>query len=479
MNPKQSNGVISSLIWKFLERGGVQITQFVISIIIARLVAPEDYGSVALLTVFISIATVFVQSGLSTALVQKKDTKTVDYSSVFYYSLAIALLVYGVLFVSAGPIAKFYELPELKSVLRVMALTLFPGALNSLQIAILTKNMQFKKQFYSSMIAVIISGVLGVVMASLDFGVWALVIQQLSYQVVVCIVLFSLVKWRPTLEFSYQRTKSLLKFGIKLLGARLIDTIYHNLESLIIGKKYSSEILAYCNKGKMFPLTLIDNLDGSIQSVMISAYSKEQDDLSKIHGMLRRTMSMTTYVVFPAMIGLAVVGQPLIQLVLGKAWSGSVPFLQLYCIIAMLFPLQTANLQAINAIGRSDVYLKLMTIKRSVGVVFLGISVIVFDSAISVVYACLLTEVFAILVNVVPNSKLLNYNFSQQLMDIIPNLLISLIMGIVVYCVNYFMFSCFSTIVLQVVIGIIIYLIMSVLTKNKSFIYILNKYKRG
>ena len=479
MNKKQSSGVINSLIWKFLERGGVQITQFVVSIVIARLVAPEAYGSVALLTVFISIATVFVQSGLSTALVQKKDADSVDYSSVFYYSLTIALLVYGILFFSAGTISNFYELPELKLVLRVMALTLFPGALNSLQIAILTKQMQFKKQFYSSMIAVLLSGFLGIFAAILNMGVWALVAQQLSYQVIVCLVLFYLVKWRPKLEFSYQKTKSLLQYGIKLLGARLIDTIYHNLESLIIGKKYSSEMLAFCNKGKQFPLTLIDNLDGSIQSVMISAYSREQEDISKIHNMLRQTMTMTTYIVFPAMIGLAVVGKPLIQLVLGDKWIGSIPFLQLYCFIAMLFPLQTANLQAINAIGRSDIYLKLMVIKRVIGVMVLGGSILFFNDVKAVIYACLITEVFAIIVNVVPNSRLLGYKFVQQMADILPNLIISIAMGAVVCCIGYLKLGDFLLLMLQLVVGVFIYIMLSWLFKNKSYIYILNKYKRG
>lgn len=478
MNEKQSTGIIGSLIWKFLERGGVQITQFVVSIVIARLVAPEAYGSIALLTVFVSIATVFVQSGLSTALVQKKDAKSVDYSSVFYYSLAVAFVVYGILFFSSGMIANFYEMPELKLVLRVMALTLFPGALNSLQIAILTKKMQFKKQFYSSMIAIILSGFLGILMAYCNMGVWALVAQQLSYQITVCIVLFYLVKWRPTLEFSYERTKSLLGYGIKLLGARLIDTIYHNLESLIIGKKYSSEVLAYCNKGKQFPLTLIDNLDGSIQSVMISAYSKEQDDLDKIHSMLRRTMSMTTYIVFPAMVGLAVVGEPLIQLVLGEAWLGSIPFLQLYCFIAMLIPFQTANLQAINAIGRSDVYLKLMIIRRITGVAFLSIASVFFKSSYCILYACLINDILGIVISSFPNKILLKYKFSEQAADLLKNLVTALFMIIPIHFVSKIPINIVLVkMCIEIFTGVVSYIIVSHITRNSSYLYIIEKIK--
>ena len=297
----QSSKVIGSLFWKFLERGGVQIIQFVVSIIIARLLMPSDYGAVALLMIFISIATVFVQSGLNMALIQKKDADTVDMSSVFYYSLGLALLIYVFFFFSANWIASFYEMKELTSLLRVLAITFFPGALNALQIAILSKQMLFKKQFYSSVIAAIFSGILGITMAYTGYGAWALVGQQLSYQLIICIVLWYLVKWRPQLIFSYNRTKSLLSYGMKLLGARLIDTIYHNLESLIIGKMFSAEILAYCNKGKQFPMTLIDNIDGSVQSVMLPAYSAQQDDLSSVKRMLRKTISLSTYLVFPAM----------------------------------------------------------------------------------------------------------------------------------------------------------------------------------
>ena len=240
MSNNTSNNVVSSLVWKFLERGGVQVIQFVVSILIARILSPHDYGSVALLTIFISVATVFVQSGLSTALIQKKDSDELDCSSVLYYSIALALIVYFILFFSADWIAAFYEMPELVLILKVMAIILFPGALNALQIAILSKRMQFKKQFYSSLSASVISGIVGIILAVMNYGAWALVFQQLSYQFVICIVLFYLVKWSPKWSFSFRRTKSLLSYGLKLLVAKLIDTVYHNLESIIIGKVYSA-----------------------------------------------------------------------------------------------------------------------------------------------------------------------------------------------------------------------------------------------
>ena len=469
--------VISSVVWKLLESGGVQVVQFIVSIIIARLVEPSSYGTVALLTVFVSIATVFVQSGLSTALIQKKDAESVHYSSVFYYSTLVAVVVYLILFFSAESIAGFYNMPELKTVLRIMSLTLFPGALNSVQIAILTKRMQFRRQFFSGLIAALLSGIIGIIFAKMGFGVWALVCQQLSYQVIVCIILWFLVGWRPTVEFSFKQTIGLLKYGSKLLVANLIDTIYHNLENLIIGKKYSEESLAFFSKGKQFPLLLIHNVNGSVQSVMFSVYSKSQDDINKIKSMLRRTMTLSTYLVFPAMIGLAVVAQPLISLLLGEKWLPCVPFLQIYCFVTMLFPMQTANMQAINAIGRSDIYLKLMIFKRAFSVLVLVLTVLIFNSAFAIVCSCLFIELVSVIVNFIPNIKLIGYKLSEQLTDIIPNFIISALMGIVVYCVSFFNIPDFLTIGLQLLTGVALYILISIILRNHNFKYLLKTIK--
>ena len=471
--------IVSSLIWKFLERGGVQVTQFIVSIIIARLLVPADYGAVALLMIFISIATVFVQSGLNTALVQKKDADEVDITSVFYYSIGLSAIIYLCLFLCAECIADFYGMPDLIILLRVLALTLFPGALNSLQIAILSKRMMFKKQFYSSMAAAIVSGVMGILMAYNGYGTWALVGQQLSYQIVVCIVLLLLVDWHPKFIFSFNRTKSLLSFGVKLLGARLIDTVYHNLESLIIGKMFSAETLAFCNEGKQFPLTLIDNIDGSVQSVMLPAYSAKQDDLSSVKQLLRKTISLSTYLVFPAMFLLAVSGEPIIYLLLGSKWLNSVPYLQLFCIMAMLFPLQTANLQAINALGRSDVYLKLMTLKRSIGLVLLLVSVFIWYSPFAVIVAALVVEILAILVNVPSNYKILGYSLKEMLCDIVPNLLISVIMGIICYFVLFVIHDMFFALMIQIILGSVSFILLSLVFKSTNLKYIINLIKKN
>lgn len=466
--------VFLSLCWKFFERGGVQIIQFVVSLVVARLLNPSDYGSVALLTIFTTIATVFVQSGLSNTLIQKKDANQTDFSSVFYYSLILAFILYWLLFFCAPFISNFYQMPELTDILRIMALTLFPGAFNSVQNAVVAKHLQFRKQFFSSMTAVVLSGILGVFLAVLKYGAWALVFQQLSYQCIICIVMWFTVKWRPTLQFSFTKTKNLLKYGTKLLGAKLINTIYTNLESLIIGKKYSSEMLAFYGKGKQFPLILIDNIDGSVQSVMFPAYATKQEDLLGVKNMLRRTLSLSTYLVFPAMMGLAATGKFVVYYTLGDQWMSSVPFLQLFCFISALYPLQTANLQAINAIGKSSTYLKLTIIKRTIGVLILIMSVCFFKNIFAIVLACMITEVLAVIINIFPNKKILNYAVLEQFHDVFPNFILSIAMAVPTYMLSFLNIIPILILLFQAIVGVVLYLLLSWVTRNNSFMYIIN-----
>lgn len=474
---EQSQSVASSLFWKFFERGGVQVIQFIISLIIARILSPEEYGAIALLTVFISLAQIFVQSGLGSALIQKKDADEIDFSSVFYYSLTLAVVLYATLFFAATPIADYYGMPELKKILRVLALTLFPGAVNSIQVAFLSKNMQFKKQFYSSLIAAGISGGVGIAMAVLGFGAWALVGQQLGYQTLIMLILFALVRWRPKFKFSFKKTKSLLSFGGKILFIGILNTLYKNIESLFISKKYDAKTLAFYNKGKLFPSIVVDNIDGAMQSVMFVAYSKNKDNVHIVKQMLRKAISLSTYVVFPATIGLAFVAEPLIRLVLGEKWLFCVPFLQWYCLITMLAPLQTASLQAFNAIGKSLWYMVIMVVKRVVGMVVLVMSVFLFENVYSVTAACLIMEALGVVLNFYPNKKLLDYSVSEQFKDIFLNLLLAAIMGAAVYGVSFIPVHYVLSLAMMLVTGIAVYVALSEITKNKSFEYLLNKIK--
>lgn len=463
--------VLSSLIWKFLERGGTQGIQFVVQIVLARLLLPEEYGLIALVTVFITLANVFVQSGFNTALIQKKDADEVDFSSVFYLSLLIAVLLYSTLFISAPFIADFYHEPQMVPVLRVLSVTLIFGSFNSIQNAYLIRKMMFKKLFFRSLGAVAISGTVGILAAYAGWGVWALVTQQLTNQLSITIILWFTVKWRPILAFSFTKVKGLFSYGSKLLGSSLLDTFYRDLRSIIIGKIYTPAMLGFYNRGQHFPRLIVTNINGSIQSVMLPALSSHQDNKKKVKDMMRRAIVTSSFIMFPMMIGLAVVAEPVVKLILTDKWLPAVPFLQIYCASYALWPIHTANLQAINALGRSDIFLKLEIVKKIVGLSILIISIRYGIFAIAL--GELLSGIIASFVNAYPNLKLLNYSYLEQWKDIMPSLLISLFMGSVVYTFNFLNIAVWQTLILQMTVGTIIFIILAKMFKIESFSYLI------
>lgn len=463
--------VLSGLFWKVMENGGVQGVQFVVSIVLARLLSPDEYGIISLITIFITIANVFVQSGFNTALIQKKEADELDFCSVFYLSLGVAAILYAILFVGAPAIGAFYEKPELSPVLRVLALILFFGAFTSVQTALVSRQMQFRKLFFSSLGAVVVSGVLGIAAAGLGAGVWALVLQQLSYQLMCGVILWFTVRWRPHLKFSLERVKTLFSFGWKLLCSSLIDTVYNNIYGLIIGKVYNSEMLAHYDKGNQFPMLLVNNLNGAIQSVMLPALSSSQDEKERMKALVRRSIATSSFLVVPMMAGLMAVAEPMISLLLTDKWLPCVPFLRLMCISYAFWPIHTANLQAINAMGRSDVFLKLEVIKKVIGVAALAISV---PFGVFVMVALKpVVSLISTFVNAWPNQMLLGYHLKEQWADLLPSFALSAVMGIVVYGIQFFGMSPLLTLCIQVFAGIAIYAILAWVFKVETFRYLL------
>jgi teichuronic acid exporter len=476
MNDKLNKSrVLSSLFWKLMERGGTQGIQFIVQIILARLLLPADYGIIALVVIFTSIAGVFVQSGLNTALIQKKDADEADFSSVFYLSLFIACLIYIVLFLAAPFIAAFYKIPEITPVFRVLSITLFFGAFNSIQNAVVARNLDFKKLFFSSTGAILISGTVGIYMAYTDFGVWALVGQQISNQLFVTLILWFTVKWRPQLLFSLERVKALFSFGWKLLVSALIDTVYRDLRSLIIGKMYSPVMLGFYNRGQQFPSLIVSNINGSIQSVMLPVLSSQQDNRTRVKEIMRRAIVTSSFVVFPMMIGLAITAEPLVKLLLTDKWLPSVPFLQIFCAVYALWPIHTANLQAINALGRSDIFLKLEIIKKIMGLSILAVTV--FYGVYAIALGQVLGGIISTFINAYPNKQLLGYSYKEQWNDVMPSLLLSLMMGAVVYSFKWFEFSVLITLIIQVCIGAILYIGLAWMFKLECFYYLLSSAK--
>ena len=472
INSNQKNIVIMNLFWKFIERMGVQGIQFIVQIVLARILLPQDYGLISLVTIFIAIANVFVQSGFNTALIQKKDADEVDFSSVFYLSLGVATIIYIIIFVGSPLVSVFYNEPELTKILRVLAITLFFGAFNSIQNAVVAKRMQFKKLFFSSLGASLISGIIGIILAYLEFGVWALVFQQIFSQVSITIILWFTVKWRPMIVFSIERVKGLFNYGSKILASSLIDTIYMNLRSLVIGKIYTREVLGIYNRGEQFPQVIVNNINGSIQSVMLPTLSSEQDNKEKIKSMVRRSIVTSSFIIFPALVGLSAMAEPVVRLLLTDKWLPCVPFLQIFCFIYALMPIHTANLQAINAIGRSDIFLKLEIYKKVIGIIILIITIPYGIYAIA--WGSLVGSILSSFINAYPNLKLINYSYKEQLQDVIPSFVISIIMGVIVYSINLLHMNILLTLIMQIIVGISVYITISYMFKLECFCYLIN-----
>lgn len=466
------NSFLSNFIWRFAERCGAQLVTFIVSVVLARILVPEDYGQIALITVFTTIMQVFVDSGLGTALIQKKDADDLDFSSVFYFNFAICLVLYVAMFVAAPFIAGFYSDSSLTPIIRVISLTIVISGVKGIQQSYVSRNMLFKRFFYSTLGGTIFSAFFGIALAYAGFGVWAIVAQQLSNTAIDTLILWLTVKWRPKKMFSWERLKGLLSFGWKMLTSSLLDTVYNNIRSLIIGKMYSSSDLAFYDQGKKFPNVIVTNINTSIDSVLLPTMSNAQDDASRVKSMTRRAIKTSTYIMAPLMMGLAFCATPVVRLVLTDKWLPCVPFLRIFCITYMFYPIHTANLNAIKAMGRSDLFLKLEIAKKIVGMALL-LSTMWFG-VMAMAYSLLVSSVLSQIINSWPNRKLLNYGYLEQLKDILPGIALAVFMGCCVNIVTLFQLSNVVTLLIQIPMGAVIYIATSSLLHLESFEYLMD-----
>lgn len=472
---RENSGVMSNFLWRLAERFGAQGVAFVVSIVLARLLAPEAYGTIALVTVFTQILNVFIDSGFGNALIQKKDADDLDFSTVFYFNIAICVLLYLGMFLAAPLIAKFYNDASLTPVVRVLSLTLIISGVKNVQQAYVSRTMQFKRFFFATLGGTIGAAVIGIAMAYFGFGVWALVAQQIFNATVDTLILWITVKWRPKWMFSWQRLKGLFSFGWKLLASSLLDTVYSDLRQLIIGKMYTKTDLAQYNRGKQLPDLLVNNIDTSINSVLLPAMSQVQDNPERVKNMTRRAMKTSTYVIAPVMMGLAFTAESVIHLILTEKWLPCVPFLRIFCITYMFYPVNTTNLNAIKAMGRSDLFLKLETIKKVIGlIVLLGT---MWFGVMAMAYSLLFTSITSQIINSWPNKKLLDYSYPEQIRDILPGILLAVFMGCCVYPVKWIGFSDLLTLFIQVVMGACVYIGGSALLKLEGFRYLWEQLK--
>ena len=429
----------------------------------------------SIMIVFTTLANVFIQHGFNTALIQNKDVTEDDYSSVLWVSLGIATILYGVIFFASPLIGIFYDMPDIVKPMRVLALMLFPGALNSIQLAKVSREMDFRKVFFGNIGGAIVSGIIGIMIAYMGGGLWALVAQTLINVLVACTIMWFTAKLKIRFSINWTRIKVLFGYGWKLLVSSLVDTLYQDLRSLVIGKKYDSETLGYYNRGKQFPQYIINAINGAVQSVMLPAMSAEQDDKYRVKGIMRNSLSMSAYIIFPVMAGLAAVATPLVELLLTDKWLPCVPFMQIYCFSLAFYPVHSCNLQAINAMGRSDIFLKLEIIKKSIGIVALVIAVFCFDSPIAIAMTGLITTISSCFINAYPNSKLIGYSYLEQLKDLAPSMVFAIIMFCSVMMLGKLSIPAVPLMLLQIIVGVAMYLLLSVIFRPEPYRFLIEQ----
>ena len=463
--------ILKSFFWKLFERLSGQLIQFVVTIVLARLLLPSEYGTIALIAIFIQLCDVIIDGGLNTALIQKKDADNTDFSTIFFFSLGMAGVLYVLMFVSAPLIANFYKQQELVPVIRVLSLSLPLYAFNSIQRAYVSKKMLFQRLFYSSSGAVILSGCIGIYMAYHGYGVWALVAQQLSNAFFTTVILWFTVRWRPVIEFSIERFKGLFNYGWKIFGANMITALFVNARKLVIGKYYAPASLAFYEKGEQLPNLVMSNIFSSVQSILLPTFSDSQDDRPRVKAMMRRSTKLSCFFIYPLMVGMIVAAKPLVVFLLTEKWLPAVQFVQILCIANFFRPITISNWEAIKALGYSGITLKLEIVKKVVDITILIVSAMIGVYAIA--WGCVLFNLACVFINLAPNKKLLNYGIREQVIDALPTLLIALSMGAAVYWIQWLEITNLAILILQFVLGISIYVGLSILFKEESFMYLL------
>lgn len=464
---------LAGFFWKFLESVSTQLVSFVVSIVLARILLPEQYGDVAIVTIFIALANVLVTNGLGTSLVQKKDATEEDFSTIFYSGIALSLVLYLILYITAPLIAHVYNNDAVTDLLRVMGVQLPISAIDSVQQAKISRKMEFRNLFYSSLLGAVISGVVGIAMAYGGAGVWALVAQSIINKIVNTIVLFVILRWLPSRTFSIESAKELLGFGSKLMFTGFIGTLFNNLKSLIIGARYTSADLAYYNKGESFPTLLTNNIDTTISTVMLPVLSQFQGDNRLMVEAISRFLKTCSYIIMPLMVGLAITADNVVTLLLTDKWSASVPFVQVICIQQMISILNTANLQSVKAKGEGDVMVKLELIKKPIMLVILFLAMPYGPMAICV--GVTVYEFVAATLNAWPSARLFDYSLGDQLMDIAPNTFIAVMMGAIVWGIGLLNIgNILLELIVQILVGVISYIGLSIICKNESFGYVCN-----
>lgn len=469
-NSTLSQKALNGVFWKFAEKFSGQLMQLIIQIVLARILLPSEYGLVGLLSIFITISDVFIIQGFTTALIQKKDPDEVDYSSVFFANIIMAIVLYAILYAIAPLLASFYSEPQLKNVMRVMANNVVVGALGAVHNAILSRNLDFKKSFMRNISNSLTQGIVGITMALHGFGVWSMVISKVSGTLVGVIVLWFSVRWQPQFIFSGKRVKSLFKYSSKVLGTNLLNAIFNNIHSLIIGRYYSTIDVGYFQRGQQIPQATMASVDGSMSEVLYPTFSKLQQNYGHLKAALRKSIKTSMFIVLPLMGGLCITAEPITLLLLTDKWLPSVPYMQIQCLICMLWPL-SHRIHALNAIGKSDISFRVSVIEKSITVLAivvlipLGIYTVMIGAFVSSIICSFITSYYIKLY--------LDYSFTELVKDLSHSVLLTMIMCLLVSSVNLLDPPVVITLIVQIILGVAVYIAGAWITKHEVFLYLL------
>lgn len=468
---------LSSAIWKFLERIIAQVISLFVSIIIARILTPSDYGAVSVVTIFFAFANVIISGGLNSALIQKKDADKEDYSTVLLVSVFVSILIYVILFFAAPYIANLYDLKILTSIIRVMALSLPIYAVKSVVCAYISVSLQFKKFFFATIGGTIVSAIVGISMALAGFGAWALIAQQITNTFIDTVILLLTTKMPILFYVSFVRFKALFKYGWKVFVSSVLSVIYSEIIPLVIGVKFSAANLSFYTKGKSFPNLLSSTTTNTLSAVLFPVMSKFQDDKECLLRYTRRYIRIASYISFPIMLGFFAVSDNFIRVLLTEKWLPASFYIKVFCISVMFDMIHIGNCETIKAMGRSDIFLIMEIIKKSSYFIIIALFLFLGNSPQVLAVSTIFCTFVAIIVNSVPNRKLIGYSFKSQMVDLIPNLITAIIMCICVVAVGTIQINMYLSLTLQILVGVVVYILLSFISKNESFYYLLDTIK--
>lgn len=461
----KEEGVLTSFVWKFIERGSSQLVAIIIQVILARLLSTDDFGTIAILLVFINLAAVFVQKGFAFSIIRKIQVNNKDYNTCFWISEFIALIFYLILFLASPTIESIFETQDLALYLRVLSITLFFGAISSIENAILTRLMKFKAIFFSGFFANLVSGVIAAIFAMIGIGIWALVMQTIIQQIILSFAMYWFCDWKIKFEVSRQGFREIFAFGSKVLLAELLYTFMQNIRTLAIGKMYSTQQLAFYDRGQTYPNAIMGSLYDTIGSISLPIFAQNQQDVYKLRQKINLGLGMVVLLITPIFVGFAAVAEPFVYTLLTSKWSASVIYIQIFCIYQIPIPIYCLLRQALYAIGLSGYVLKLEIIK---GVLFLAAIVMgLFLNPIAIAIATTIAMYISTIIYIIFSYRIIKFNMQSLLKELIRVFIYSIVMAIGISFLNKLNFSAGALLCIDILAGVILYFGCILICKDK------------